>query len=147
MNLELSQEIILSHFKSPACKVPADSRSDWQCLKNPLCGDIIRLQWERDEKSPALQWVQATEGCAVATASASILCERLNGLDPSAAQDLIQTFLTHMNAPSDSNPSTAALPEEMQALLLYRAHPARKTCAMLAWSCAQNALAGAFRKT
>ena len=133
---EIYQEIVLSHFRSPARRGEIDARWTVYRQRNPLCGDIVELQMRHDRHEDALRLVHQAQGCAVSVASCSILCERLDGMPLARAIEETRGLLRAMEGAT-----------EAEALLSFRGIEARRTCALLAWRCAENALAGIMEST
>jgi nitrogen fixation NifU-like protein len=138
MDKEIYQEIIIDHFKHPRFKSSLDEGLPLYEKKNPACGDQIRLQVK--EQDGSLQFSHATQGCAAAVASCSIMCGYLNGRSSSDVLLRIEAFRGQMLGEGD----LAQVPDsdlEIESLLFFRNVPARVTCVLLAWDCAYNALA------
>lgn len=75
---------VLEHFRRPrnqrALESPTASREGY----NPLCGDRVRIELEIEDgaiRSAAF----TANACAICTASASLLTERLNGMSVEVA--------------------------------------------------------------
>ncbi|MGA2631456.1 MAG: Fe-S cluster assembly sulfur transfer protein SufU, partial [Terriglobia bacterium] len=87
----LYQEVILDHSKRPHNhRAMADATRAAQGY-NPLCGDKISLFVKLDGTRIADVSFQGS-GCAISTASASILTETLKGKTLAEAESLFQTF-------------------------------------------------------
>jgi nitrogen fixation NifU-like protein len=136
---DLYQEILLDHYRHPRNQGPlpgADREIDGH---NPLCGDRIRLRIRLD--GDRLEDVRFEgNGCAISTASASMMTEAVRGRSVRAALELADRFREVMTKP-DNEP----LPEEwgqLAALEGVRAFPMRVKCATLAWHALRSALAG-----
>ena len=138
---DLYQELILDHHKKPrnfrrlgveACTCHADGR-------NPLCGDQIALDVQVDGEQIKDIGFEGS-GCAISTASASLMTEVVKGKTRAEADALFQTFhamVTQGKTPDD--------PEKMGKLLAFSAvgeYPARVKCATLAWHTLHAALNG-----
>lgn len=135
---DLYQEILLDHYRHPRNHGPlpgADREIDGH---NPLCGDRIRLRIRLD--GDRLEDVRFEgSGCAISTASASMMTEAVRGRSVGAALDLADRFRELMTKPGDE-----PLPEEwgqLAALEGVRAFPMRVKCATLAWHALRSALA------
>ena len=46
---------------------------------NPLCGDVIRIDVRLDDQQRVAEVVWSGDGCAISQASASMLCEHIEG--------------------------------------------------------------------
>ena len=75
---ELYLEVILDHYKNPRNKDELDNFTHEAKGHNPLCGDHISIQLIMDGEE--ISDVKFTgSGCAISTASASILTEAIKG--------------------------------------------------------------------
>ncbi len=76
---DLYDDHILDHFESPYHKghlpQPTCSHSD----RNPICGDQITVELLLDEHDVVKEAFFDGKGCAISQASASILCEAIEG--------------------------------------------------------------------
>ncbi len=76
---DLYDDHILDHFESPYHKghlpQPTCSHSD----RNPICGDQITVELLVDEHDVIKEAYFDGKGCAISQASASILCEAIEG--------------------------------------------------------------------
>jgi nitrogen fixation protein NifU and related proteins len=135
---ELYRDVILDHNKRPrnfGKLEPADVQADGY---NPLCGDrltvSLRLNGERVEDIRF-----EGKGCAISTASASLMTEAVKGKDKAVIGELfekIHTLLTQHDAAAD-DPALGKL----AALGGVREYPARVKCASLCWHTLNAALA------
>ncbi|MFV2067283.1 MAG: iron-sulfur cluster assembly scaffold protein, partial [Pirellulales bacterium] len=94
---DVYQEHILDHYEDPYhrghCEHPTHTHED----KNPLCGDVVRVELELDDTGNARQIYFDGDGCCISQASASMLVERLNGksideIKQFSAQDMLELF-------------------------------------------------------
>jgi nitrogen fixation NifU-like protein len=133
---ELYRDVILDHNRRPRNfgRIDApDGRADGH---NPLCGDrlsvFVRLAGERVEDI-RFEGV----GCAISTASASLMTEAVKGKDRAAIRELferVHTLLTRVDAPPDIGLGKLA------ALSGVREFPVRVKCASLCWHTLNAAL-------
>src|SRR5215510_13462510 len=89
----LYQELIVDHSKHPRNFSKLDPHDHEATGYNPLCGDKVTvfLQLENDHvKAVQFQGV----GCAISTASASLMTERLMGKSQAEAEKLFEEFHT-----------------------------------------------------
>jgi nitrogen fixation protein NifU and related proteins len=136
---DLYRDVILDHNRQPrnfGTLAAADSQADGH---NPLCGDrltvALRLDGERIEDIRF-----EGKGCAISTASASLMTEAVKGKDRAAVAALfekVHALLTQPQALSD--PALGKL----AALSGVREFPARVKCASLCWHTLNAALAHA----
>jgi nitrogen fixation protein NifU and related proteins len=133
---ELYRDVILDHNKRPrnfGRLDPADSHADGH---NPLCGDrlsvFVKMSGDRIED---LKF--EGKGCAISTASASLMTEAVKGKDKAAVSHLfeqVHNLLTQQDAPAG--------PElgKLAALQGVREFPSRVKCASLCWHTLNAAL-------
>jgi nitrogen fixation NifU-like protein len=132
---ELYRDVILDHNRRPrnfGVLAPADASVEGF---NPLCGDrlTVRLKMAGDEIADIRFEGQ---GCAISTASASLMTEAVKGktrADALALFDRVHSLLTDDAAPSDELGKLAALSG-------VREYPARVKCASLCWHTLASAL-------
>jgi nitrogen fixation NifU-like protein len=136
----LYQEVILDHSKHPHNfrAMPGASRSAQGF--NPLCGDKVTLYVKLEGDRIADLSFQGT-GCAISTASASILTQVLKGNTREEAEALFERFhdLVTGKAPRDGKRP------ELGKLAVFSGiseFPVRVKCATLAWHTLRSALAG-----
>lgn len=134
---ELYQEIILDHYKKPRNFKALPGATQKAEGYNPLCGDRVTVYVEMENgivKDVAFQG----DGCAISTASASIMTEALKGKTRSEAVALFTQFhelLTGQAVVPD--------PEVLGKMAVFsgvRDYPVRVKCATLAWHTLKAAL-------
>jgi nitrogen fixation NifU-like protein len=133
---ELYRDVILDHNRTPrnfGRLEPADGRAEGH---NPLCGDELSLFVRMDGERIADVRFEG-KGCAISTASASLMTEAVRGKDRAAVRELfdkVHTLLTQQDAPLDGSLGKLA------ALSGVREFPARVKCASLCWHTLNAAL-------
>ena len=132
---DLYQEIILDHSKRPRnCHAMDDANRKAEGY-NPLCGDKLKLYLKvEDDVVKDVSFVGT--GCAISTASASLMTESLKGKSREEALKLLERF--HELLTTDSPVS-----QELGKLVVFcgvRDYPARVKCATLAWHTLKSAL-------
>lgn len=135
---ELYQEIILDHSKRPRNFHPMDDATSRAEGYNPLCGDRLRL-FVKMENGRVKDASFEGSGCAISTASASLMTESLKGKTKEEAMALLERF--HSLLTTDS-PVTAEL-GKLAVFCGVRDYPARVKCATLCWHTLKSALEGA----
>jgi nitrogen fixation NifU-like protein len=134
---ELYQATILDHNKSPRnFRVPegANARADGH---NPLCGDTISVYVTLGDGSVRDVGFQGS-GCAISTASASLMTQAVKGKPVAEALGLFDEF--HQLLTSGGEPSEAL--GKLAVFAGVREYPMRVKCATLAWHTLRNALEG-----
>lgn len=143
---ELYQEVILDHGKRPRnFRHPADANREAKG-DNPLCGDKVTIYLKLSATGVIDDVAFEGRGCAISTASASLMTELLKGKSEAEANALFGAF-HHMCTQDDGAP---ALPknledefDRLQVLSGVRQYPMRVKCATLAWHTMKAALEGA----
>jgi nitrogen fixation NifU-like protein len=135
---DLYQDLILDHSKRPRnCHAMADATRNAEGY-NPLCGDKLKLYIKMDgDIVKDVSFVGS--GCAISTASASLMTESLKGKTREEALKLLDKF--HELLTTDT-PVT----KDLGKLVVFcgvRDYPARVKCATLAWHTLKSALNGA----
>ncbi|MEO5987975.1 MAG: Fe-S cluster assembly sulfur transfer protein SufU [Candidatus Eisenbacteria bacterium] len=75
---ELFRDTILEHYRHPRCRGTLDAPDVTYEDSNPLCGDKIRMDFHlRDGRIAAVRF--SGTGCSISQASASMLCEYIEG--------------------------------------------------------------------
>ncbi|HVT60095.1 MAG TPA: SUF system NifU family Fe-S cluster assembly protein [Thermoanaerobaculia bacterium] len=136
---ELYQEVILDHNRCPRnFRRPAGANRSAQG-NNPLCGDRVTvfLQVEGD----CLQDVAFEgAGCAISTASASMMTEAVRGKTLAEARQLFRRFHALLTTGPEKNPRAGEEMGKLEAFTGVREFPTRVKCATLAWHALQKAL-------
>jgi nitrogen fixation NifU-like protein len=139
---DLYQEIILDHCKRPRNFGPLAGADHAAEGYNPLCGDAVKVALVMDGERVAKVAFEG-KGCAISTASASLMTEAITGRSVAEAHALfaeVHAMLTGdpSQPPSDSDERLGKL----AALAGVREYPMRVKCATLAWHTLEAALAG-----
>jgi nitrogen fixation protein NifU and related proteins len=124
---ELYQEVIVDHNRNPRNFGRPEGTNREAQGYNPLCGDKVTV-YLRVENGVVADAAFEGSGCAISTASASLMTE---------AQHLFEDF-HGMVAGSGSHPDLGKL----EVLSGVREFPARIKCATLAWHTLDAALKG-----
>ena len=136
---DLYQEVILDHNKNPRNFGVLNPHTHSADGHNPLCGDQIQVQLDVSSAG-TIEAIRFTgTGCAISTASASIMTESLQGLSVAKAQDLLSQFQLLV---TDSSQSPDPQLGKLAVLAGVRAYPMRVKCATLPWHTFQAALTG-----
>lgn len=127
---ELYQETILHHYKSPRnFGELADANRDADG-HNPLCGDQIHLG-ARVEDGRIADLRFRGSGCAISTASASLMTEAVRGRSEAEAAALFEAF--HAAVTGREPPPGAPPLGKLAALSGVAEFPVRVKCATLCW--------------
>lgn len=139
---DLYQELIVDHSKNPRnFREMADANRAADGF-NPLCGDKLRLYLKVDDNDVIQDASFKGSGCAISTASASIMTSMLKGQNVERARDMFETFHQMVTRPtSELDPADAGIGLGKMAVFAgVNEFPARVKCATLAWHTLKNAL-------
>ena len=137
---DLYQELILDHGKRPRNFHVMPEASKHAEGFNPLCGDKITLYLKLDGGRISDVSFQGS-GCAISTASASILTETLKGKTVAEADGLFEKFHDLVTGKSPADQKGLPL-GKLMAFSGVSDYPARVKCATLAWHTLKSALTG-----
>jgi nitrogen fixation protein NifU and related proteins len=133
---DLYQEVILDHYKHPRNFGALEGANRVAQGNNPLCGDrmamFVRMNGDLIEDVRF-----QGGGCAISTASASLMTDALRGRTKSDVADLFRRFHTLV--------TTGAAEGELGKLAVFSGvseFPVRVKCATLAWHTLNAALEG-----
>ena len=128
---ELYQELILDHTKKPRNFRKLETANSKADGHNPLCGDklTVYLEMENDVvKDVSFQG----SGCAISTASASMMTESLKGKTKAEVEILFARFHELLTGKEDYVPEA----DKLGKLIVFsgvKEFPIRVKCATLAW--------------
>lgn len=133
---DLYQEVIVDHSKRPRnfrCLQDANRDADGY---NPLCGDKVKVYVKLEgERVSDISFQGA--GCAISTASASLLTESLKGKTRAEAEAMFEKFHALV---TEGGPPAAEL-GKLAVFSGVSKYPARVKCATLVWHALRAALA------
>ena len=138
---DLYQEVILDHGKRPRNFRELEGANRKAEGYNPLCGDreTVYLTLDGDVvRDIAFQGA----GCAISTASASMMTESLKGKTRPQAEALFQRFHDLITGQTNSAADAPAL-GKLEVFSGVREYPVRIKCATLPWHTMRSALNGA----
>jgi nitrogen fixation NifU-like protein len=138
---ELYQEVILDHSKRPRNFRKLEAPSRHADGYNPLCGDKVTVYLTVTDGVVTDAAFQGS-GCAISTASASMMTESLKGRSVEEAERMFERFHAMLTSPDDGAPP----PPELGKLAVFagvKEFPMRVKCATLAWHTLRSALSGA----
>ena len=132
-------DVIVDHSQFPRRHGELAEATHSGSGENPFCGDRIALQLQVDDAGLIREARFTATGCAISTASASLLVSHVGGLSVAEADTLfhsVRDLLTGAEPPGGEPLG------ELEALQLVKQYPARVKCASLAWHVLHHALAG-----
>ncbi len=135
----LYQEVILDHAKHPRNFRALASHTSKAEGYNPLCGDrfTVYLTLENNQFISSIAFMGS--GCAISTASASLMTERLTHKTVNEARELFDIFHRSVTSMESDNKEQVRL-GKLRVLLGVRKFPTRIKCATLAWHALMDAL-------
>jgi nitrogen fixation NifU-like protein len=132
-------DIIIEHSQFPRHHGSIEHPTHQGQGENPFCGDRIKLQFSVNEAGVIEQAAIECSGCAISTASASLLASHLSGLSLQQAEELFdQVRAAVTEGPDDERDEQLG---ELAALAFAGRYPSRVKCATLSWHVLKHALA------
>jgi nitrogen fixation NifU-like protein len=134
---DLYQEVIFDHNRNPRnFRVMADANRQVEGF-NPLCGDRLTLFLKIDDHVITDASFQGS-GCAISTASVSLMTEIVKGKTEAEADALFKQF--HEMTTGKTEDINLEAIGKLAVLAGVREYPARVKCATLAWHTLDAAL-------
>ncbi len=130
---ELYQETIFDHYRQPRNYGKLDGANRTAEGYNPLCGDKVTLYLKVEEGVIRDASFEGT-GCAIATASASLMTESIKGKREDDALRLLENIQIMVTG------GTTGDVGKLQVLAGVHEFPERVKCATLAWHTMKAAL-------
>jgi nitrogen fixation NifU-like protein len=124
----LYQQLILEHNRNPKNFRTVEGGHTAEG-HNPLCGDHLTVH-VRIEHGVVTDASFLGSGCAIAKASASLMTDRVKGLDVADTRTLAAQFDRLVTAPAGSPIEDLGT---LTAFAGVRLFPVRAKCALLAW--------------
>lgn len=138
---DLYQEVILDHSKNPRNFGPLEGGAKKAVGHNPLCGDKLVL-YVQVEDGVITDLSFTGEGCAISTASASMMTETLKGMRVEEAEKLFRSFHEMLTGDATGGGGDHSSLGKLAVFEGVCEYPVRVKCATLAWHTAQSALHG-----
>lgn len=141
---DLYQETILDHGRNPRnFRHPPEANREAKG-HNPLCGDQVTVYLTIGPDGVVQDAAFQGRGCAISTASASLMTEVLKGKTPEQVKALFDNFHHLATGSGDSYPIPGLEDDlgRLEALSGVRQYPMRVKCATLAWHTMEAALKG-----
>lgn len=137
---ELYRELILDHARNPRNFARMQDATHAADGINPLCGDKLRLYFRINDENVITAAQFEGSGCAISTASASMLTEFVCGMPAELALEYFQQLRQRLGIEAaDDNNSELEL-GKLRAFEGVREYPSRIKCATLAWHALQSAI-------
>jgi len=142
---ELYQEVILDHGRHPRnFRHPGASNREAKG-DNPMCGDKLIVYLRVDAQDRIEDAAFLGKGCAISTASASLMTEIIKGKTRAEAEALFEHFhrmCTEDDAPAAADDLDTDALERLQVLSGVKQFPVRVKCATLPWHTMKAAIEG-----
>lgn len=133
----LYQEVILDHYKRPRNRGAVDPHDADIQMRNPSCGDEIRLQM-RLEQGRIAEIAFTGSGCAVSQASSSMMTDLVKGKTPEEALAVAHRFTEMVHGDADA--AKDKLLGQARALQGVSRFADRVKCSLLAWDALQESV-------
>lgn len=133
-------EIIIEHSQFPRHHGSLENPTHEGHGENPFCGDRVSLQFSVSDAGIIEKAAFESVGCAISTASASLLASHLHGLNLKQAEALFEQIRNAITGGPDET-SDGQL-GELAALAFAGRYPSRVKCATLPWHVLKHALRG-----
>jgi len=131
-------EIIIEHSQFPRHHGRIENPTHEGHGENPFCGDRVRLQFSVNGDGVIEHAAAESVGCAISTASASLLATGLHGLNLDEAEALFeQVRMAITSGVAEGGDEELG---ELAALAMAGRYPSRVKCATLAWHVLKHAL-------
>ncbi len=117
---ELYQEHILDHHEDPFHRGKLSGATHAHEDKNPLCGDVVRIELKLDDDGKICDLYFSGDGCVISQASASMLLEEMYGKTVDDLKDFSANDMLELYGP--------------------RLTPNRQKCCLLSWKVIQSAV-------
>lgn len=140
---DLYQEVIFDHNRTPRNFHKLAGANRQAEGFNPLCGDQLTVYLKVNDRGVIEDVSFEGRGCAISTASASIMTEILKGKTVQQADTLFENFHRLVTGPGADAAAPAADLGKLEVLTGVRDYPSRVKCATLAWHTVQAALKNA----
>ena len=135
---DLYQATILDHYKSPRNFGAPESHDRDAEGYNPLCGDRLTVYLDLDGDRVTEARFES-QGCAISTASASLMTEFVKGMSLAEIESTFGRFRDLVTA-APGGPSDADGLGKLAVFAGVREYPMRVKCATLSWHTLKAAL-------
>jgi nitrogen fixation NifU-like protein len=133
----LYQQLILEHYRSPRNKGDLPDKTVEIHMRNPSCGDEIRLQLRiEDGRIADAKFVGS--GCSISQAAVSMMTGLVKGRALAEADALAERFKKMMHG--DEAAAKDRTMGDLRALAGVSKFPVRVKCALLGFDALQEAL-------
>lgn len=134
---ELYQDMILDHNRNPRNRGRMDDATNQAEGHNPLCGDQVHVFLHVEDGRISDVSFEGV-GCAISTASASMMTEAVKGKAVEQAEQMFRQFQRMVTEGEDTSGSAEF--EKLEVLAGVKEYPVRIKCATLPWHTLHAAL-------
>lgn len=135
----LYQEVIFDHNRNPRNYGKLENPNRTAQGYNPLCGDQLKLYMELGDDGRIADVSFEGNGCAISTASASIMTSIIKGKTAEEAQVYFDSFHGMVTGEGDGDDSLEDF-DKLRVLGGVAEYPSRVKCATLAWHTVRAAI-------
>ena len=135
---QLYQEVILDHNRNPRNCYVMECPTKTADGHNPLCGDTVKV-YLRVEDGIIQEISFQGEGCAICTASTSLMTESVKGKPVGEVHQLFDGFHHMLTGVAEEQGLELG---KLQVFEGVREYPVRVKCATLAWHTLNAAMDG-----
>lgn len=128
---DLYQEVILDHNRRPRNFGELENASGEAEGFNPLCGDKVKV-YLKTEQGIIRDVTFKGAGCAISTASASIMTEAMKGKTVDEARTMFEKFHDMVTGKAEFDPEDEDL-AKLEVFHRLSEYPVRVKCATLVW--------------
>ena len=133
----LYQQLILEHYRTPRNKGELPDKTVEIHMRNPTCGDEIRLQLQiEDGRIADVKFLG--QGCSISQAAVSMMTALIKGRAVDEADALAERFKTMMHG--DESATKDRSMGDLRALAGVAKFPVRVKCALLGFDALQEAI-------
>lgn len=136
---DLYQEVILDHNKKPRNFGSLDGATHQADGHNPLCGDQLHVAVSLDGDRVSDIRFEGS-GCAISTASASLMTESIKGKTRGEVEHLFEGFHELLTGDPSQVAEASAELGKLAVFQGVREFPVRVKCATLSWHTLKAAL-------
>jgi nitrogen fixation NifU-like protein len=136
----LYQQLIIEHYRHPRNKGELEGHTVEIHMRNPTCGDEVKLQLRIDDGVVADVGFTG-QGCSISQASISMMTQKLKGATVDDALHLAGLFTRLMHG--DEEVARERALGDLRALQGVSKFPVRVKCALLGFDALQEALKSA----
>jgi len=130
---EFYEDLILDHNRSPRnySKIPVGANHSAHGL-NPYCNDDFKVHLKIEDDVIEDVGFEGG-GCAISTASASLMTEAIKGKTVTEVEKLFEDIHKLLTSESEPTAETSGLLGKLALLISIKEFPMRVKCATLAW--------------